>query len=1692
MVDLRCVLKYSRPAVAGSSALAIASSLVLSMPTLAQQAQPGDARCPIVNGIATCSGNLQGGIRYFAPNPPITELRIENVTAPIAPDGIFAIGLDRPNTDFRLIIADGVIINTFENAAIVNPSQGIITIPSSGRDTFVDTGANITVDGRGLDAVGIEGAISGAGADYTLINRGSVTVASNTRTVNGVVVGADTATGAIMLTNTGVIRTTTTTGNAGGIFIGASASSGITATNSGAITTSTTGQATSAIAVQAGASPGEVRVNNSAALSATSGGTGERDTVTAGILSGRASGLTSIVNRGDITVTTGPATQDTNFVGAAAAIVANNNAGGSILVDNNANLTGSGQDTGGMTLFVNNGMAAAPGIITVTNAGTISTNGSDVFGIIAQARGTSAELTLTSSAAITQANANNTTGLFILNESAGGRMTLTNTGTINATGPRARGLGISTFNAPVTGTYTALLTNSGAITLNATRADGLTNFWTADDTVAFEIRNTGNLDLSATTSAFSNGILAGEGLAPAGVTTRGTSAIVINNQGNIAMGAGQAIFARATNLTVNNSGTLTTTANPDTDGNAANVIDIEGLTRGTTGGTVSFTTTGNITASGSAADGLRLTNSGASTVAIQSGATVTSGTGASAAAVRLAGAGGASTVTIAGTIQSAGGTALSAASGSSLTLANSGTITGATAIDSAITSNLTNAATGRIVGGVTTGAQNDVFEGQAGSLMTGSLNTGAGTDTVALAAGAVAGSIGLGDGSDTLILNGQNAAISAIDGGAGDDLVRFGGATSYAFDFSAQPVTGIERFSKVDAATLTLTGTAPTTGIFSVSGGTLIANGTTTSLGFDAAAGGTLAGTGSLGTTTASGGTISPGGDAAGTLSAASLVLSANSTLLYDLGAAGVVGGATNDLITVTGALTLDGSLDIDAAPTFGQGVYRLINYGGALTDNGLIVRTAPSGTFSIQTAVAGQVNLVSSSNGTQFWDGGGAPNDNVIAGGSGVWNAANSNWTNMAGNANAPWAGNFGVFQGAAGTVTVEGAQNVTGLQFVTTGYTLAAGTAGQINLNVAETPIRTDAGVTATISAALGGTGALVKRDTGTLILGAANTYTGGTQMREGVLQISADAGLGAAAGSVTLDGGTLRAGGAVTSARGFTIGAAGGTLDTQGNALALSGVVGGAGALVKAGTGTLTLSGNSAARTGATSVAAGVLDLTGSLGGAVTIAPGATLTGNGTAGSLIVNGIVAPTGTGTLTVANTIAFNAGSTYRVDLAASGAGDRINAGGTATLNGGTVAITALDPELNYTDDRVYRILNATGGRTGTFTGLTESSAFLDFTLGYDPTGAFVTVDVIRMFPAVATTFNQAQSASGLSNFDRTAGSDSLAVFNAILFLDAGPARAAFDSASGEIHASVAASSLRQASSISDRLISRTNVKVQPGLSLWASGQISDGSIDRDGNAARVSFDAKGGLIGIDYRSTDENFVAGIALGYGENDTDVVGRGSRAKSDGFHFAGYGRVGTGGTGFSVSGVAGYGSSDADTTRRVNFGTISRTATASYDVEILFGALEARYGFGAADDGWAYGPLGSIAYYDVSGDRFGENGAGSLNLTGQGVDGDLVRYGGGGFARFADAKSWLEASAQYVTSKDNTQSSRQFFAGAPGTSFTVLSPSGREQGGLFSLAGEVGLGGGISVGGSGSYFVGNNGNSINGSATIRLAF
>ena len=136
---------------AGASAIALGGAM-LALPLAAQQVVVGSAACPIVAGVATCEGDLSGGVTSNQPqgHPPVRTINVRNTTTTIAPpNGIFGIGADRSDGDLTINVADGVTIDVFDNLAIVEPAQGIVALLRGGNSLVIDSGATITSNGGG-------------------------------------------------------------------------------------------------------------------------------------------------------------------------------------------------------------------------------------------------------------------------------------------------------------------------------------------------------------------------------------------------------------------------------------------------------------------------------------------------------------------------------------------------------------------------------------------------------------------------------------------------------------------------------------------------------------------------------------------------------------------------------------------------------------------------------------------------------------------------------------------------------------------------------------------------------------------------------------------------------------------------------------------------------------------------------------------------------------------------------------------------------------------------------------------------------------------------------------------------------------------------------------------------------------------------------------------------------------------------------------------------------------------------------------------------------------------------------------------------------------------------------------------------------------------------------------------------------
>jgi fibronectin-binding autotransporter adhesin len=146
--------------------------------------------------------------------------------------------------------------------------------------------------------------------------------------------------------------------------------------------------------------------------------------------------------------------------------------------------------------------------------------------------------------------------------------------------------------------------------------------------------------------------------------------------------------------------------------------------------------------------------------------------------------------------------------------------------------------------------------------------------------------------------------------------------------------------------------------------------------------------------------------------------------------------------------------------------------------------------------------------------------------------------------------------------------------------------------------------------------GASSITKSGPGTLVLSAANSYSGGTTISGGELSVASDACLGAASGGLLLNGGLLQVTGTTYSSttRTITLGSSGGGFDiaSPSNTFTVGQALSGNGVLTKEGAGTLALTGANS-YSGGTSINSGLLI-------AAPTAPGATFSG---AGTITVNG-------------------------------------------------------------------------------------------------------------------------------------------------------------------------------------------------------------------------------------------------------------------------------------------------------------------------------------------------------------------------------------------------------------------------------------------------------------------------------------
>lgn len=411
------------------------------------------------------------------------------------------------------------------------------------------------------------------------------------------------------------------------------------------------------------------------------------------------------------------------------------------------------------------------------------------------------------------------------------------------------------------------------------------------------------------------------------------------------------------------------------------------------------------------------------------------------------------------------------------------------------------------------------------------------------------------------------------------------------------------------------------------------------------------------------------------------------------------------------------------------------------------------------------------------------------------------------------------------------------------------------------------------------------------------------------------------------------------------------------------------------------------------GATTTGAAIGSLI-TVGGNVDIDRESVLGGNwAISGNLTNSGRIAPGNPiGRISVDGDLTLLPGSILDMEIDSDDA-DVIEVGNMAVLDG-SVQVTPLAGTLI---DTPYPVVNAAGGISGTFSqGVTfaESLPFVEPTLNYEPTTAFVTFGRNDVpFASVAGTSNQHRVAEAL---DEIASPDPLV--SAITFTSERGARQAFDHLSGEIHASTMAALVEGSDHLRNAAINRlraasgsTSAVTMPmmtfaprtdvgdAVTIWGGGFGSWTDLDGSDGTSGISTTTGGFVLGAD--TAAGSWRLGLMAGFSE--TDIDGTSSFASSTSFHLGAY--AGTEWEAIAFRAGLAHSWHDIDADRLVVAGTLTERLGSEYDAESFQAFVELGYRING--ELVALEPFVNLAHVDFDSDGYRE-GDGAAALTGSG--------------------------------------------------------------------------------------------------------
>ncbi|WP_339494164.1 autotransporter outer membrane beta-barrel domain-containing protein [Pseudomonas sp. RA_105y_Pfl2_P56] len=451
------------------------------------------------------------------------------------------------------------------------------------------------------------------------------------------------------------------------------------------------------------------------------------------------------------------------------------------------------------------------------------------------------------------------------------------------------------------------------------------------------------------------------------------------------------------------------------------------------------------------------------------------------------------------------------------------------------------------------------------------------------------------------------------------------------------------------------------------------------------------------------------------------------------------------------------------------------------------------------------------------------------------------------------------------------------------------------------------------------------------------------------------------------------------------------------------------------VKQGAWTLTGSGDfsdgGAVRNGATLINQGAI------AGNLTVDAGGVYAGGGSVGSLNVNGTLrTDTGLGRATIVRDLNMGSAATLAYGVNADGSSAPVQVGGTANLNGATLAVNPGSG--TYPWQSHYTVLQATQVN-GTFGKVSSDYAFLTPTLAYTPTQVDLTYtrnDVA--FKDFAATGNGSSAANSLASMGKHN-----ALYNALLNTTQSTAGAAIEQLAGASNANLTSATLGASSQVGNSMLSAMQqIGGSPGLMvgldqretpvlaangvpsearnlndpnargrLWLQAIGGYGKLDGEHGSSGLEQRSKGSVLGADW-SLNSAWRLGVLGGYSTTDLDATGVDGNVES--WHAGVYALHQNGPLSLRLG--AAYSGHQGESKRTIAFNGFSDRPKGDYDADSQQAFAELGYAMGSGR--LSAEPFASLGYQRYHRDSYREKGgAAALQVDSQTQDNFSSTFG-----------------------------------------------------------------------------------------------